>query len=731
MEESLKGQIASILFQAPDQSYAIARLQRENPSSLVTILGHLSNVKVGECVTVKGSWQNHSHHGKQFHVTKLSITPPSSIVGIQKYLESGMIQGIGPVYAKKIVEKFGENTLDIIENFPQKLCQIPGLGEKRLQQIIASWQEQRAIRDVMIFLQGHHISPAYAQKIYRVYKERSIEKVQEKPYDLAKDIFGIGFKMADAIALNVGFAKDSQDRLIAGLSYTLWELSSKGHTCALKSALLEEASSILEVDIAALQAPLEMAEKQGFLVMQKESDSEEVSVWVKALYQAEISIAREIKRIQNAPLRMRSIDVEKALVWVQEELAMTLADEQKIAVKACLEENVHIVTGGPGTGKSTITKAILTILSKITGQILLAAPTGRAAKRLTQITKKKAFTLHSILEIDFISGGFKRNKQNPLSADLIIVDEASMVDTELMHMLLLAVPDHARLLLIGDVDQLPSVGPGNVLKDLIDSHEITSTKLQKIFRQAAGSKIIINAHKINQGDFPDVGHYDWSDFHFYIEEDPEKIATTIESLITKTIPEKKRFHPIWDIQVLSPMKKGAIGTAALNERLQKVLNPCSKPFYHGSRVLHPGDKVMQIKNNYQKKVFNGELGEIIEINLVSKQVLVAFDQNKTIEYDFSELDELQLAYAISIHKSQGSEFPCVIVPMHSSHYPLLCRNLLYTAVTRGKRFVVLLGTKKAVAIAIHNDQVFRRKTGLKKALSEEKIAEPIYLDLFN
>ncbi|MEL7430914.1 MAG: ATP-dependent RecD-like DNA helicase [Chlamydiota bacterium] len=715
--DSIQGHIETIVFHAEETGFTVARLHSEEQKNLVTIIGPMPNARAGQYIKAQGNWQTHPQHGKQFSLQSFETVQPSTTLGIQKYLESGLIQGIGPVYAEKIVARFGETTLDIIQNAPQRLREIPGLGEKRLRQIIASWAEQRSIRDVMIFLQGLHITPTYAQKIYRVYKEQSIEVVKNRPYDLAKEIFGIGFKMADAIALRVGLKKDSLERKVAGLCYFLWDSGTKGHTCLPLALLCKETARMLDVEEAQMEEAISAAKEQRLIVVEENTkDPGFLYVWANTFYRTEQAIAQELFRVKKAPTSLRTLHILKAIAWVENELSLQLADEQKQAVESCLQEKIHIVTGGPGTGKSTIISAIITILAKITSRIVLAAPTGRAAKRLTQITRKKALTIHSLLEPDFALGGFKRGKAVPLKADVLIIDEVSMVDTQLMLSLLYAIPDHTIVLLIGDVDQLPSVGPGAVLQDLIQSGVISTTKLQKIFRQAAGSKIVVNAHKINHGEFPDLGQFAWSDFHFYPKEHTEDILSEVLRLVQKEIPEKKKLHPVWDIQVLSPMKKGPIGTLALNAALQNALNPGKSTLMQGGKQLRMHDKVMQIKNNYQKNVYNGDLGEIIEIATQNSCVKIAFDEGKIVEYDFSELDELQLAYAVSIHKSQGSEFPCVVIPVHTAHYALLWRNLLYTAVTRGKRFVVLVGQKKAVGIAIGNNQAFCRNTGLAMAL---------------
>ncbi len=622
-----------------------------------------------------------------------------------------MIKGIGPVYAERIVKCFGLDTLDVIDKTPDRLLEVSGIGGKRVERIKVCWQEQQAIRDVMIFLRGHGVSASYAQKIFKAYGDRSIEKVQSNPFQLAKEIHGIGFKTADAIAQNLGIPPDSPARIDAGIEHTLWELSNDGHVCYPAEELVPEVEAILGVPKEAIEGRIAALVECQSLV--RENDT----VWVRPLYLTEVGIGRELARLMHSPGRIRAVQVEKAIQWVEQLLKIELAPEQKEAVGLGVQEKLLVVTGGPGTGKSTITKAILSITEKITTRIILAAPTGRAAKRMSEITGKKAFTIHSLLEIDFKTGKFKKNRDNPLVCDLIIVDEASMIDTQLMNHLLKAVPTEARAIFIGDIDQLPSVGPGNVLKDMIQSERVGVIQLKKIFRQAAGSQIITNAHRINKGEFPDLTYNPQGDFQFIEEEEPEEVVKIIVDLVANRLPKSHRFHRFDDIQVLSPMKRGLIGSENLNVVLQQQLNPSPTPLQRMGRCFHVGDKVMQIRNNYEKEVYNGDVGKIIEIDLNEQTLKVVFD-GKFVPYDFIEIDELILAYAVSIHKYQGSECPCVIIPVHTSHFKMLFRNLLYTGLTRGKRRVVFVGTTKALAIAIRNEEVLKRHTGLKNAICQ-------------
>ena len=709
MDESLAGYIDAIVYTQPENGFTVARLKEPRKKDLTVIVGYIPTVQPGETVVCKGTWKIHPSHGRQFEVTDYTVEMPNDVVGIQKYLESGLVKGIGPVFAKKIVEKYGANTLTVIDQTPRKLLDIPGLGQRKLESLIECWRAQKSIREVMIFLRTHGASPAYAQRIYKAYGDQSIEKVKENPYKLAKDIFGIGFKIADQIALKLGFTLHSTERISAGIEFVLWELSNEGHTCFPKKDLIPAAKESLEVDASLIKAEVEALVKKDFLVFQEEM------IWLKPFYAYEMGIARDLASLVSHPQIIRQIDALKAANWAEEKLGIQFAEQQKEAIIKALTDKVHIITGGPGTGKSTITNAILRVTDKLTSKIVLAAPTGRAAKRMTQITGRKAFTIHALLEMDFAHGGFKRGKEKPLDCDFIIIDEASMIDTPLLFSLLRAIPKGARVLLVGDIDQLPSVGPGTVLRDVIQSGAIPITKLTEIFRQAKGSKIITNAHRINQGEFPFLDTPPESDFHFIEAETPEEIQQIILKLVGQEIPEKWHFDRIEDIQVLSPMKRGVIGSELLNDSLQALLNPSDKPLFRAGRKFHLYDKVMQIRNNYDKGISNGDIGRIESIDAGEQMLVVSFD-GKFVEFQFAELDELVLAYATSVHKYQGSECPCIVIPIHTSHFKLLHRNLLYTAVTRGKKQVYLVGTKKAIAIAIHNDQVQKRYTGLEKAI---------------
>lgn len=704
--EQIFGYIERITFYNDENGFTVARLKQPRKTDLTTIVGILPNVQPGESVRLLGTWKHNPSHGLQFDVSECHIEAPCDVIGIQKYLESGMVRGIGPVYAERIVKAFGEKTLAVIDQAPEKLLDISGIGVKRVEQIKQCWQEQKAIRAVMIFLQKYGISPAFAQKIYKLYGSETLERIQENPFTLAKDVRGIGFKSADRIAEKLGFPKGANQRIDAGIEYVLLELSEEGHTCYPRSLLCEKVKEILDIES---QHRLDALVEEGRIAIALINEVEHI--WIKGLWLSEQGIVRELKRIQGGACRLREVDAEKAVEWVEATLHIQLADKQKEAVKHSLHEKIHIITGGPGTGKSTITKAILAITEKLSRRLILAAPTGRAAKRMSEITKRPASTIHSLLQYDFKAKGFKRNRDNPLICDLIIIDEASMIDTSLMYHLLKAIPDYARVLFVGDIHQLPSVGPGNVLKDLIASKTLAVTQLTEIFRQAAGSRIITNAHRINAGVFPDLRVEKRGDFFFLNGEEPEEIVEKILQLVTQRLPKFYRLDPIEDIQVLAPMKLGLIGTKNLNQRLQQALNPQEEAISQGGYRFAIGDKVMQIRNNYTKEVFNGDIGRIKKIDREKQELTIAFD-GREVDYAFYDLDEVVLAYATSVHKYQGSECPCVVIPIHTSHFMMLHRNLLYTAVTRGKRLVVLVGSKKAIAIAVRTDDVNKRHTGL-------------------
>ncbi len=727
--QELEGTLERLTYQNEVNGYTVARLIPRGKTYEVTVVGPLTGVNVGSTLHLKGQWTTHTQYGKQFEISSYTIQLPATIEGIRKYLGSGLIRGIGPVTAGRIVAAFGIDTLAVIENDIHRLSEVPGIGEKRTGWIATAWEAQKQIKEIMLFLQSNGVSTGLAVKIYKQYGEASIGVVKNDPYRLSKDIFGIGFKTADKIALQLGLTLDSPARLQAGLTYTLSKLSDEGHCFANRSQLIDAAGEILEVKPELCQAQLDVLTRQNDLV------NEDDAIYLPAFYHAERGVANRIRRMQAAGRDrlsiFRDVDWDKAFAWLDEKnnlggSPIHLTDQQKTAIRMALSEKVSVLTGGPGTGKSTITGSLIHLLVAKNCSVLLAAPTGRAARRLSEATGLEAKTIHRLLE--FSPSGrnpFQRDQENPLDADLIIIDETSMVDILLMYHLLNAVEIGAHLLLVGDVDQLPSVGPGNVLRDIIDSAVTPVTRLETIFRQAEDSFIIVNAHRINQGQMP-LFPKNSSDFFFFAESDPHKAADWVLDLIANRIPAKFGYRADGDIQVLSPMHRGAVGVADLNEHLQQALNPPGSgraEIRHGQHIFREGDRVMQIRNNYDLQVFNGDLGQITRIDLEDQAIQVYYEE-RAVAYDFTQLDELVHAYAISIHKSQGSEFPVVIIPLLTQHYMMLQRNLLYTGVTRARKIVVLVGSRQAIGIAIKNNRIGQRNTRLAQRLKDYISVEP-------
>jgi exodeoxyribonuclease V alpha subunit len=722
MLTDLQGQIERITYTNEENGYTIAKVKVYGRRDLVTVVGNFMAPMPGEILKMQGEWANHPKFGEQFKVAHYKSLTPASVAGIEKYLGSGLIKGIGPVMAKRIVKKFEKETLDIIEQEVEKLTEVDGIGRKRIEMIKKAWADQKEIRQVMIFLQSHGVSSAYATKIFKTYGNESIEVVQENPYRLGTDIFGIGFLTADRIAEKLGFAKDSELRAEAGILYFLHQLADEGHVYYPFQPLVNKCQEILEVDQEILARALTSlnAEKKIIIddLQEKESKADYQAVYLAKFHLSETNIAARLKALINAPKSIRPIDPDKALKWVPKQLDITLASKQIDAVRRAVTDKVLVITGGPGTGKTTIVNAILKIFVKSGVKLLLAAPTGRATKRMSEATGYEAKTIHRLLEYSIQKGGFQKNDQTPLRCDLLIVDEASMIDTILMHHLLKAIPPRATFILVGDVNQLPSVGAGNVLHDIIASGAVPVMELNEIFRQARESLIIVNAHKINQGLMPAFkpsGHK-LADFYFIEQEEPEKVLGIILEMVKGRIPKRFGFDPIDDIQVLTPMHKGMVGAGKLNLELQNALNPGPDSLSRGGKNFRINDKVMQVQNDYEKGVFNGDLGRIVRINLEAQEVTIDFD-GKKVPYDYPDLDEIVLAYAISIHKSQGSEYPAVVIPILSQHYVLLQRNLIYTAVTRGKKLVVMVGSKRALAMGIGNDKTKKRYTYLWNRLS--------------
>ncbi|MDA8085303.1 MAG: ATP-dependent RecD-like DNA helicase [Nitrospiraceae bacterium] len=721
MFTEIKGQIERITFYNEENGYTIAKMKAGGRHDLITVVGNLLSVSAGEVLKLKGQWRNHLKFGEQFEVISYESVVPATVKGIEKYLGSGLIKGIGPVMARRLAAKFGLETLNVIEADSARLSEVDGIGEKRIGMIKKAWDDQKEIRDVMVFLQGNGVSPAYAAKIYKQYAKESIKVVQENPYRLATDIFGIGFITADKIAEKLGIAKDSQIRAEAGILYVLHQLSDEGHVYYPNEPLIEECRKVLclERDVI-VKSFGKIAEDRKIIIEDLnagEFKENNKAVYLAKFHVCEVGVAARLKGLMQFPKKLRAFDRDKALEWVQKELKIDLAENQKQAVREAIDKKVMVVTGGPGTGKTTIINSIIRIYRRLGQKVLLAAPTGRAAKRMSEAAGHEAGTVHRLLEFSPKEGRFKKDENNPLGADLIVIDETSMMDTVLMYQFLKAVPREATLVLMGDVDQLPSVGAGNVLKDIIDSERIPTVRLTEIFRQAKESLIVVNAHRVNNGHMPvtDKAGASIQDFYFFQVEEPELALQKIVELCKEKIPRKFGYKPVDDIQVLTPMHRGVIGASNLNTELQKHLNPSTDDLVRGGMSLKAGDKVMQIRNNYDKEVFNGDIGRIVKIDREEQEVMVDYD-GKVVRYEYPELDEIVLAYAVSVHKSQGSEYPVVVMPVLTQHYILLQRNLLYTGITRGKRLVVLVGAKKAVAIAIRNNKPQKRYTLLRERL---------------
>jgi exodeoxyribonuclease V alpha subunit len=716
---TLEGAVARITYVSEESQYVVARLDVPGKADPVTIVGTMVSLTPGETLRLHGRWSHHPKYGEQFKVDRYESIVPATIAGIQKYLGSGMIKGIGPVFAKRLVEAFGEGTLRVIEETPGRLAEVEGIGPIRQQRITAAWAEQREIREVMLFLQGHGVSPAFAVKIFKAYGQAAIATVQENPYRLARDIRGIGFKTADKIAREVGIPADSPLRAAAGILHTLNELTDEGHVYVPEAELLRAAEATLEIPAALLPDALATLAADEAVVV--ESLPTGNAVYLTGLHVSETQLARRVADLLRAPRAAPPIDTTQALPWVEQKTGLALTEEQRQAVRLALQEKLLIITGGPGTGKTTILKAVIRILEAKQLRIHLASPTGRAAKRLAEVTGHEATTLHRLLEWNPREGGFQRNTRRPLETDFVVVDETSMIDILLAHHLLQAIPLTTTLLLVGDADQLPSVGPGTVLRDLLDVAEIPAIRLTTIFRQAAMSRIVSNAHRVNRGEFPDLtaaGAGPGQDFFFLGEEDPEKLQQLIVDLALRRLPARYGLDPRADIQVLTPMHRGPIGAGQLNTALQAALNPPRNgemELLRGGRIFRIGDRVLQLRNNYDKGVYNGDLGRITAIDAAEQTVVVQVD-DREISYDFSDVDELTLAYAMTVHKSQGSEYPAVILPTHTTHYPMLQRNLLYTAITRARKLLVVVGTKKAIAIATRNDAILRRCSRLAERL---------------
>ncbi|HRD94199.1 MAG TPA: ATP-dependent RecD-like DNA helicase [Accumulibacter sp.] len=716
--DRLAGLVERVTFHNEQNGFCVLRLKVKGERELITLIGHAPVVSPGEYASAAGHWVTDREHGRQFQATFVNISPPNTLTGIERYLGSGMVKGIGPVYAGKLVKSFGAAVFDVIERAPQRLREIPGIGEVRARKITSGWADQKVIRGIMVFLHAHGVSTSRAVRIFRTYGHDAIDIVRENPYRLAQDIRGIGFVSADTIAQKIGIARDSPLRAQAGISYALAEASSQGH-CGLPYAdLLPLAVRLLDIPVAIIETAI--AQEIADQVLLPDTVAGQACVFLAPLYHAEQSIAAQIKRLRSGTT-LPAFDADKAIPWVEQKLAIQLADSQKRAVALALSAKLLVITGGPGVGKTTLVNAILTIMGVKGVKPLLCAPTGRAAKRLSESTGLEAKTIHRLLEVNPINGQFKRNADHPLDCDLLVADECSMIDVPLANQLLSAVATSTAVILVGDVDQLPSVGPGQFLADLIDSGAVPVIRLTEIFRQAASSRIVRSAHQINHGIFPSLpAKGEASDFYLIAADEPEAIARTVVDLVQTRLPRKFQVDPIRDIQVLCPMNRGLTGARGINLALQAALNP---PGEHSvnkfGSCFSVGDKVMQIENNYDRDVFNGDIGLVTGIDHDEEELAVTFD-GRLVSYPFGELDELVLSYATTIHKSQGSEYPVVVIPISTQHYMMLKRNLIYTGITRGKTLVVLVGQKKALAMAVKGRQVERRWTRLKERLASTR-----------
>ncbi|WP_333491111.1 ATP-dependent RecD-like DNA helicase [Eubacterium ramulus] len=728
----IRGVVERITYQNPENGYTVLKCAVKSYKELVTVIGSLLDVNVGSVLLIYGNWKVDSRYGRQFAAESWEETLPATVFGIEKYLGSGLIKGVGPKYAKKIVAQFGTETLEVIETDISRLQEVDGIGKKRIKMIRDSWERQKEIKNVMLFLQDHGVSTSFAAKIYRQYGNESLDKMKENPFQMADDIWGIGFKTADGIAQKLGFAKEAYVRLRSGIMYTLSNLADEGHVFAYQKQLIAKAAELLEAEESSIVMTLDQMIMDKDLICEtvdyNTDQAEMKAIYLPAFYYAEAGVAGKLKRLAQAPAADRlwhalmdarqkigneslSIDVSK----IQEKVHMEYDEIQADAIRKAAVSKVMVLTGGPGTGKTTTTQGIIAAYRSFGLKILLAAPTGRAAKRMTEATGLEAKTIHRLLECK-PPEGYQKNENNPLEGDVLIIDECSMIDMILMNALLKAIPEGMRLILVGDIDQLPSVGAGNVLRDIIDSGVFPVVRLTRIFRQAQSSRIIMNAHAINEGKFPDISNGKNTDFFYIEKEDPEEAVQEIVRLVKNNLP--RYYKTPWNhIQVLTPMQKGIVGAANLNLALQEALNPQGDGLRRGGYLFRAGDKVMQIRNNYEKEIFNGDIGTVESVDLQERMLKVNFDQH-IIEYEASELDELVHAYATTIHKAQGSEYPIVVMPVLMNHYVMLQRNLIYTGITRAKKVLVIVGTRKALSYAVRNVTVTKRNTFLKERLCE-------------
>jgi exodeoxyribonuclease V alpha subunit len=714
--EIVAGMVERVSFHNLDNGFCVLRVKARGQRELVTVVAHAASISAGEFVQASGNWTNDRTHGVQFRAGFLKTSPPTGLDGVERYLGSGMIRGIGPVYAKKLVGAFGEAVFELIEQQPDRLREVTGIGPKRAAQIVAGWAEQKVIREIMLFLHTHGVSTSRAVRIYRTYGNDALQVISENPYRLARDIRGIGFVTADRLAAKLGIEKTASIRVRAGISYALAEAADEGHCGLPLDELVPLTAKLIEVQARLIEAAIADEIAAGDVIADTLDGRN--CIFLARLHYAERAIAERLHTLGAGAPPWPTIDPDKAIPWVEARTGLTLAPSQQEAIRLALRSKVMVITGGPGVGKTTLVNSILRIVQARRVVVALCAPTGRAAKRLTETTGREARTIHRLLETDPKTSNFKRNESHRLACDMLVLDEASMVDVPLMRSLLKALPDEAALMIVGDVDQLPSVGPGQVLQDIITSNTVPVVRLTEVFRQAAESRVIVNAHRINRGQMPEMQSVEGSDFYFVDAVDPEDAVRKVLTVVRHRIPARFGLDPVRDVQVLCPMNRGGLGARSLNQELQRALNSNSEARVERfGWTFSVGDKVMQIENNYEREVFNGDLGIVARIDMEAGELVVNFDGREVV-YGLGELDELVLAYATTIHKSQGSEYPAVVIPLTTQHYLMLARNLLYTAVTRGKQLVVLIGQRRALAIAVRNGAARRRWSKLREHLAD-------------
>ena len=718
--EKIAGLIERVTFHSEESGFCVLKVKVKGHKDFVSIIGNIPNITAGEWLNAEGQWIIDSNYGQQFKAETLNTCKPNTLDGMEKYLGSGLIKGIRKQFANRLIKAFGKQVFEIIENKPEKLLSVDGIGKNRQQMITKGWAEQKAVREIMIFLHSHGVSTSRAFRIYKKYGDDAIEKVKENPYQLAHDIWGIGFKTSDSIAQSLGIEKHSDIRARAGIEHVLFELTNEGHCAYPELKLIKKAVKMIEIPEDIIKDAIWYLIEEKRLIKDSKIKDEDL-IYLASMNYTEKELAKILTELEEGKHPCPEVNIETAVKWVEKKVNLKLANAQKHAVKMAVKSKVLVITGGPGVGKTTLVNSILQIFKEKSLDTVLCAPTGRAAKRLTETTGLEAKTIHRLLEFDPATYQFKHNKDWPLKGDVFVVDESSMIDLTLAYQIIQAIPKHACLLLVGDVDQLPSVGAGNVLKDIIDSEVIPVCRLTEVFRQASKSNIITNAHRINKGIYPEFPRKKLenprdSDFYFIESNEPENAIELIPKLIKEHIPQKFGFNPLEEIQVLTPMQRGKLGARNINTLLQEALNPKGDEVQKYGWTFRIGDKVMQTQNNYDKDVFNGDIGKIIDIDQEERELKVKYD--KQVSYDFNELDELVLAYAMTIHKSQGSEYPAVIIPVHTQHYLMLQRNLLYTAVTRGKKLVILIGNFKALGMSVKRIESNKRITTLKENIME-------------